>query len=365
MVNIKNNLLGGNVRGLGFFDGYAQIGSIIKNYSKITGQYQKFTCTFEQLFVNNVKELLKEYTSKKYEVKTAAFDVISGMAGIVQYLLELDAKITKKVLYEASIYLCNLTEEVMYKNRKVPGWFVAGNNILVEMERKRYPNGQVNYGFAHGITGVLASLIKLGENGINKSKVDESIKRILSEIKKVEYVSDEGIYFYPGLLDIENYIDGKYYDGTNLRMSWCYGSISILYTLYRAYYYIKDYDSCEKILNSIEIIAQKGNNCWKLESPIICHGFAGTAHIFKLFSIKRKSVHICTAYKQLIDLILGTYNQKNKYGFKDIYYKEIDGTYKKIFEDKNSFLEGSSGIISVLLGFWKENEHVSSLMLLD
>lgn len=350
---------------LSLFSGLAYIGCIVKYYVNQTGFYLKFINSFDHLFVERVNAYLNSSNVSSSKVTTTTFDAISGLSGIAQYLFlitDIDTTSTLKIIAN---YLCKLTNYQIYKAHKVPGWFVHGENITTFLEKELYPNGQINYGMAHGITGVLAILLKLSQKNIQRHNVDLAINTILQEFEKVEYKSPSGVVYYPGMLDINDYINKNYYADNNERMSWCYGSVGILYILYLVYKYKNNYEKCNSILNSFDSIAIQGNSCWKLESPIICHGFAGTAHIFKLIYKERKSSFIKNAYEQLLNNIFQVYNPDYLYSFKDILWKKIDNKYQKISQDRNTFLEGGSGIISVLLGFLLDDDPISSILLLS
>ena len=165
-------------------------------------------------------------------------------------------------------------------------------------------------------------------------------------------------------MDVNDYVKKDYWKDDNHRMSWCYGSISILYTLYRTYEYLNMPMKCREVLNEITQIAKSGKSIWQLTSPIICHGFAGTALIFKLLYDKTQDGALKDASLELIRNIVEAYNDTNQYGFKDVRYQFLGNSIEKIEEDKNTFLEGGCGIISALLCFLGEKEITASLLLL-
>lgn len=104
-----------------------------------------------------------------------------------------------------SRYLVDLTVCGSFKAYPIPGWYVPSDDRLSKRD-ERFLDGHINYGMAHGITGVLASLVKLGEHGVNKPRVDEAIRVILNELDKVRYESQQGIVYYPGMMDVNDYV---------------------------------------------------------------------------------------------------------------------------------------------------------------
>lgn len=360
----RQEFLEGKHTNLSFSYGLPYISSIIHFYSSKTGYYKKLLSSLDKTILSYLNQKMDSITLSS-KIKTADFDLIFGMSGVAQYLFALPEENTHSLLTKIAQYLCSLTHYKTYKDFSVPGWYVGGDDPLTTNSKEIFPNGHINYGLAHGITGVLASLIKLGERNIQKQQINDAIETILFELEKVKFVSQEGIVYYSGMLNIDHYIENKFFEDRNFRMSWCYGSVSTLYTLYRAYEYTKNFTKCKQIINEVEKIAISGNKCWLLESPIICHGYAGTAHIFKNFYIKSNSPIIKQCYEELITLVLNTYNVDYLYGFRDILYKLNNNIWEKHSEDKNTFLEGGSGIISVLLGFLSQEEYTSTLLLLS
>lgn len=364
MKRFRNDFFLGVHTNLGFSYGLPYISSILHFYSRKTGYYKKFLNSLDKTILYYLDKKIDEITQNP-EIKTADFDMIFGMAGVSQYLFELPEEKTYSLLNKIGKYLSSLANYKSYNKYNIPGWKTVQDDPIARYSRDRFPNGHINYGMAHGITGVLASLVKFSERNIQKKEVDKAIDIILEELEKVKFISADDIVYYPGMLSVEHYVNNQFFEDNNKRMSWCYGSISVLYTLYRTYEHLGKTDKCVQIIKEIEKIVEAGNKCWLLESPIICHGYAGTAHVLKQFFIKTGSLIIKKGYEHLLTLVLKSYNKNFLYGFKDIYYKLDGDTWEKVEEDKDTFLEGASGIVSVLLGFLNDDEFVSTLLLLN
>ena len=90
------------------------------------------------------------------------FDVISGAAGIVEFLLEYpnDFSITSGHINCHVIWL--ILQFVVHLRRiRFRGGYVPSDDRLSKRD-ERFLDGHINYGMAHGITGVLASPVKIG-----------------------------------------------------------------------------------------------------------------------------------------------------------------------------------------------------------
>lgn len=67
---------------------------------------------------------------------------------------------------------------------------------------------------------------------------------------------------------------------------------------------------------------------------------------------------------KLTEILIELYDKDAKFGYKDIFYSEKKGNWEKIFREDNSFLEGSSGIILVLVSLLKNETNFQKLLLL-
>lgn len=361
MEIIRECILTGNIQSVGLCQGLSNIGVIIKRYSDCTGFYKRFLQKFQLFFRNVVDHHLCNV--QEHCVNTRDFDVISGFSGVLHYLLEYndyDEELVQKIV----LYLCSITDYKTYENAKIPGWYIDGYHQMTDEDTICFPDGQINFGFAHGISGVLSALIKAAKKGVCVNRINVAIDIIVSELEKVQRYDENGLLCFPGMLDVNDYIKGKFIS-VNKRMSWCYGSVAILYALYNAYEYKNDDIACQKIEIEFVKIINVGVQNWKLESPILCHGYAGTAHIFLLMYKKCNNFKMKKVCEELLNNIIKCYNSKYTYGFKDILYKDIQGRFEKVYEDKNTFLEGAPGIIIELLSYIKEQEMVSLLLGLD
>ena len=368
MNNIRNELYEGVFsERLGLCEGMANVGIVLRYYSDKTDYYKKFLFDFDKLFVRYVKNKVQNLYSNSEDLRPLDFDVIYGLSGILQYLLEIDDGENEELIESSVKWLCNLTEPVDFGEKyQLPGWFIKSNNVVGEQEKKYFSTGQINYGMAHGITGVLAILLKVYKRNILRENVFNAMRRIVQELEKtIRHFPDTKIGYFPEIVAPKEYIEHSFFVHKKGRMSWCYGSVTIYYILYLYYRSMNNITRCSEIISNLIEIAKKGNECWKLESPIVCHGYAGTAHIFKNLYIHTKQKEFIKAYETLIEKTVESFDRNSLFGFKDVFYKEEDGKFNCMIEDKNTFLEGASGIISVLVGFLISKEGVSSLLLLD
>ena len=214
METFRSNMYSGKIRNFSYSSGHTFYSHIVHFYSENTGYYKKFLRQYDESIYVHLGEYIEALLKKGKPVHSQDFDVISGAAGIVEFLLEYPNDFSITLAHKLSRYLVDLTVCGSFKAYPIPGWYVPSDDRLSKRD-ERFLDGHINYGMAHGITGVLASLVKLGEHGVNKPRVDEAIRVILNELDKVRYESQQGIVYYPGMMDVNDYVKKDYWKDDN------------------------------------------------------------------------------------------------------------------------------------------------------
>lgn len=278
------------------------------------------------------------------------YDCISGLSGVVPYLLHYKSKECMDAVIDIVNALCIFSELSPNGSQLIPNFCVLPDQLFQEHEKKSYPGGMINLGLSHGITGPLSALTIAAKHNLNISGLEDGISR-LSNLLINNYVYDQNQlpYWASGipLNDYLNHLHGAPFN--NKRLSWCYGSLSILKVLQQA--------SCVLSNNELYVWAhQKMANFSKVPldtynfiSPTICHGFAGALLIYQAAYNNHHSEDYLTASHMLEDKLYHMYAPRSKYGFIN-----IDNVYGEIkTEQDTSFLSGTSGILLALLAPYK------------
>ena len=279
------------------------------------------------------------------ELRVEQYDLINGASGIGMYYLSRDNLNTKEKKLVKRI--CKYLIHIHYSYRqKGEGWVIKCKNQIREEDKVIFPEGSIDFGMAHGIIGVALFLSKAYSSGIIEQKQEEVIKEILQIYEKVKKQGIDGRYMYPSQLSKQQFVNREWdYDIRNNRMSWCYGTIGIL----RAQFLIGEYINNCKITNycvkEIMKITHVDIKNYKLESPIICHGYAGVAVILDAFNRKLKCKQIEKRVEELMNIVYGFFNPKTNYGYMDRGIVNVGGeTYYEEVEQFDLF-SGSAGII--------------------
>ena len=209
------------------------------------------------------------------------------------------------------------------------------------MDKMKFKKGCYNLGIAHGILGIILCMVHIYELNINKIDCKLIIKSLILELLSFENILDDQIFFPPRATDDNEIKDERHFlfqDG------WCYGNLSIGYTILKSNRIIEDPKlqliGTSLIKNSLQKVSNLSQN---LTSPIICHGKSG--FLLLLISLLRNDFFdkkkLLKEIKNVSSLINKQYDQASKYGFID---EEVQGNLVKR-NDNTGILEGTLGII--------------------
>lgn len=355
LARVKESLEQGETgNGLALFGGLCDIGLAIYLFYKKTGNYLRFWQSINTLIVDCLKSLVIQYSKDMVSLKMQHYDCITGLSGVLNYLIHTDNKENIAVIESILQYLVNITNKKYINGQWVLGWHINRENQFRPDEREKYINGNFNFGMSHGIAGPLAVLSIAYIGGYQVKGQREAIVTITEEYRKLASY-DRGYVLWPGQYSFENYILGKrtFVDNDN-RMSWCYGTIGILRALKLAGMAL----DCSGLLawhkRQIHNIACMDLEGYLLQSPTICHGYAGLMALFVLEYKECQETAIKTKIHELLNCILNAYHHEFPFGFKNIETVYQDGKFHKTEAYGNFFLDGAAGIILALVSLVKD-----------
>lgn len=335
----KYGLLGGNIgipiflfeysaykNDLKLFDKAVYYSNIIKN-----NYYRIKDLSYADGVIGNIYYF--EYIKKKFGLKifdsTQDLNYILNNYKLYNYYDFLNGG------YLGVFHLIN--EFKIKKNRKTyqnlfTNIFKEPNNYLKTDEFNR-----LNFSISHGIISQLLIIDQTMEF-LNIRGFENILKNVLFFFEN-SMDKNQGLNVFPDFqIDNKNFY-------INDKLSWCYGDLSTSYSLYRlAVKYSKEYSFC---LNNLIRLSQVRDRKM-FDSSIICHGISGVILIFsKLYrDTGIKSFESSTLFwtKLLIE-------KHVERGFLTARFSKNDNKY---FINDYSFLEGSSGILLVLLSLIKK-----------
>lgn len=365
LQELKSNLYSGNYNdGIGYLTGICNISfalSLLKNKSN---HFKKINITIEKYIYEILEITIYEYQKKRYQLLTTHYDLLYGLAGAGLYLLQCDkCEKRNKILRQIISYLAGIIlEEHDYKGEKVPNWFILPENHYTDNDKRYYKNGSLDFSVSHGIASIYVFMGNAYLQLIEPT-ICACVMEAIENTYQMFRVSENGIYYYPGKLRWEEYKLNKK-NFMNYRQSWCYGTIGIEGTFFKISCQLNKYKKSNEIYQNIIKISEQNIEEYELESPIVCHGYAGILAIF-LFTYKVKpNIKLKNQIIKLTEILVELYDKDAKFGYKDVFYSEKKGNWEKIFREDNSFLEGSSGIILVLVSLLKSETNFQKLLLL-
>lgn len=187
--------------------GFGYICFAVKCYAEATGRLDKFSQSLHALLVDEAaqKPVFNRYTWR--DTKSGDFDCISGAAGLLLYLLSCEDKINHSIyadtINKVSDYLINLTGKHIYLDQEVYNFHIPSTMLYLDEEKRKFPNGNFNFGMAHGMIGPLVALSSAYYRGHNRPHLLASIKKLFEFYKDFSVEIEENIY-WPGQLPYED-----------------------------------------------------------------------------------------------------------------------------------------------------------------
>lgn len=343
------------MNGLALFGGLCEAGLAVYLYSKKTGHYINFWKEIHVIILDDTVKLVEEYRKKINNLQICHYDCITGLSGILNYFIHTSAERDdhKAIIKDVLGYLLKITERKLVNGKIVPGWHIRRENQIREDEKVRFKNGNFDFGISHGIAGPLAVMSMAYQKGYRIEGQKEAILSIVEEYERLS-LHFKDYTLWQGQYSFENYLQSQQDPIMNSnRMSWCYGSIGILRSIKLAGFTLESQELIEWEQKNIYKIAAMLSKDYLLNSPIICHGYAGLMTLLTI-EYKEHANHVLKEkINELANIIVKKYNSKFMFGFEhtEIYYQNGRCMENEMYG--NDFLYGASGIILSLISLIK------------
>ncbi|MFG1796342.1 lanthionine synthetase C family protein [Nocardia sp. NPDC049149] len=269
----------------------------------------------------------------------AAFDVISGMAGMGAYLLcrrgEPRVDTALRAVLTGLVALCG-------EKDGLPNWHTPFTAMVPDTPMSRsYPNGVLNCGLAHGIPGPLAVLSLAESIGVCVAGQQEAIERVARWL--VDHrADDEWGPNWPtgvGIPDATGVIAA--YGPTH--NAWCYGSPGVARALWLAGTVLSDKQLCDIAVDTMTAVYRRPADERRIDaSPGLCHGVAGLLQITLRFAHDTGAAVFTDAATALTGQLVQMFQTQRRYG-----YAAIAETGPAT--DDPGLLDGAAGVALALL----------------
>ena len=270
----------------------------------------------------------------------AAYDLISGLAGVTLLALEADAVGYGASLVSAASDRLVLTCNAMSTDRDGSLLFLAPHNLATASERKVYPLGYVNLGLAHGIPGPLLALA-IAAGSVANEDVQNTAERLARQLLTSARGVGAGMR-WPNAVSTNNP------HGPDDRSSWCYGTPGAARALFlagRALGRPCISSLAEDAALGLAVRVLRGER--HLDSSL-CHGVAGVMQVLGRFFNDTGREEFRDATVNLAAELLARFASQEETGFTDY----IDGSKFS----SPGFLDGSIGIALALKALIDDEE---------
>ena len=199
------------------------------------------------------------------DIKKGEYDYLHNAMGVAFYFLNKDITDTHKS------FLINFINELNYiSNSNKNGSIFWSSFIDVDKKIKG-----INLGMAHGLSSIINFLCKSIKKDININISLVLLKGSVEFLLETYQNSNLKNTFFPGYINLD---DNSY---NEVNFGWCYGDISMAYSIYIASltcnnkeWRMKSIDILKAIIYKKDIISKE------IINPFFCHGSAGIAHLY-------------------------------------------------------------------------------------
>ncbi|MEY9969966.1 lantibiotic modifying enzyme [Lysinibacillus sp. RC46] len=318
-LEILNKKIDFNIIDVSLYRGISGIGASVLSLAK-EGRYQQYLKSLNEVLENRIRKLLNEFPS---ESDVSIYDVISGISGVVRYMLffkennninQLINELVSKIIVFAESEMDKLSGDFANKN------------------------DSVNLGTAHGLSGILSilSIVKLEKFEVEKLNL--TIVNLVAFFEKNTFKT-LGVLTFPERLPFINTPRHKKY----INSSWCYGLTGITRSMILASKAIDDMLLKEKYINNYNMFLNSLNLEKGKVSTVFCHGVSGI--IYETFLIYKESGNI-KFIEHILKLLTILHDNSDFNNFNSFPDRSLEENY---IEYKEGILDGTISVYIVIL----------------
>ncbi|HJT56315.1 MAG TPA: lanthionine synthetase C family protein [Ktedonobacteraceae bacterium] len=303
--------------------------------------YQKLLAHLYQGLCKQILTQTWRPPSSEGGVADRDYDIISGAAGVLSYLISIEQpdEVILTAVGHILHYLTWLAEpgQPVGKER----WYIPSALLPTERHRAATPGGHFNCGLAHGIPGPLAALALTWLAGYQYAGLRESIAYLANWVIEHHVDVPWGID-WPDSIPLECASLKQYWQSLPpARAAWCYGSPGISRSLWLAGQALEDEHIRQVAIDAIESALRRPIASRSIPSPHLCHGVAGLLQICLHFAHECESMLVREQIPRLVQQLLDAFEPDSALGF----CNRDEG--KPL--DQPSWLTGTPGVVMALL----------------
>lgn len=315
---------------VGLFDGLSGLAFATLALSRRGTRYARLLAAIENALVPRALALADVVATRR-GIAVSSYDAISGLAGVVAYLLLRADEPRMAGPLQASVRaLVALADP----SADPPRWH-SPPRLLDDRMRASFPSGNLNCGLAHGIPGPLAVLALACRQDVPVAGLSAAVRRIAA------WLADHAVKGPCGpTWPLAVPLDGGPVAGT--RTAWCYGSPGVARALWLAGDAVDGREHCELAVAAMEAVYRTPVVERQVESPTFCHGVAGLLQVTLRFAHDTRLPVFTHAAVELVAQLAGQYEPGALLGYRSV--ERGDSVV-----DQPGLLDGAPGVALVLL----------------
>lgn len=325
----------------GLFAGTAGLAFTLSQVNQGGTRYQKTLASVHKGLCSQV--LAQSWWRSELERGVASndFDLISGAAGILAYLVSIEQadQTIQQTIAHLLTYLMWLGEPGQLCGQE--RWYIPPTLLPNEVHRQFFPHGNFNCGLAHGIPGPLAALSLTWLAGYRAPGLHETIAYLADWVAGHRAEQEWGID-WPDSVPLESAATAQEWQHLPpTRAAWCYGAPGVSRSLWLAGCALENDELLQMGQAGIEAVLRRNVPQRGIPSPILCHGIAGLLQICLRFAQECESELVKAQIPALVEQLLEIFDPSAPLGFRD--------TEQGVPRDHPGWLSGAPGIAMVLL----------------
>lgn len=257
----------------GFLDGFAGLLWAAHTLDPELKGHKRLAQHLRTRLINTTHRLSFECASRD-GMPTAIFDVVSGLAGIGRVALALATSEDDILLCLCADALASLFNDAAQR----PRWWTPRSQNPDRALAARFPDGCLNLGMAHGLAGVVSFLSLCVLGGFSTPQRLSALACASKRLRDSHVLIGNRITW-----DSAAAVTPKVRENTEAKKAWCYGSPGVCAALLSASLALGDSElggfSAQSLMSSSQLALEE----WRLFDAGLCHGWSGTALVWRRF----------------------------------------------------------------------------------
>ena len=289
----------------------------------------------------------------QYQGTVKELGLINGLSGVGLCILSYCKKedFFKKAINKILDIIIN-----KYSSSNYSDWFLKYEE-MTEYEKYYFPDGCVNLGMAHGLSGVITFLTQAYINGFESVELKRTIMRITDFILS-EQLCDNQKPLFPARISRSDVGNNKEVNN-QYPLSWCHGLSGICNSVLLAGSSLGNEEYIRRAIQIYKkyLIYSDLNN--QFLSMTVCHGYAGTLPSLKKF-YNYTGDKFFLEYMNVILEKISSYYEMHKMFFDYKYDKSEDLIKENL--DHVSLLTSSESVFITLISLLHDDSHYFKLL---